>query len=529
MSMGQKASLAKAGKQWVKYKESADKAIAEGNYDLSESVLFAALTEAQDNFESTDFRYIYTLEKLAQSLWFLGRFDESVEYLEKLVDIHNQNSDKLEAIDNLTYSINLALAHHAARQNERAEAAYSNAINKCVQVFGDNHNCTVKIRSLLADLYQTMGYPDRANALNVLPTAMTSNDWLIVDTLKAIQTSLNPIHQTTGVSLPPTSNAGQSDRSFMPPPPPPMSTKQSQEPAPVVEEPAPAVQEQEPAPLPELSESSIPTYSEADEVAVPLRKSEVETIYHSNVQTAEVNIEKGDVEIAHYLFSINLKLLRYFDFDTILNIEALQNLIKVKQKMGLVDQAIDFAGELHELKKKQYGFDSIEASHSANELAGIYYGAAMYDSAIELTKECIGIYKKHHGEEHATIASSLHNLATLYHVQRQYSQAEDIYKQCLDMKNKVFGAQHPSTSRLLKSYAELLRETHREAEAEHMGQMAVGMITGSWKPVETEEEKPKEPEVERCEVCNADMEGQDLCPVCAFKKRKRGITAFTDL
>lgn len=127
--MIQKPSLEKASKQWLKYKESADKAISEGNYDLSESVLFAALTEAQEYFEETDYQLIYTLEKLVQSLWFLGRFDEAIEHCQKLVDIHERHPEELEPVNRLAYTINLAMVNHAARQFDQGDRYYLDAFN----------------------------------------------------------------------------------------------------------------------------------------------------------------------------------------------------------------------------------------------------------------------------------------------------------------------------------------------------------------------------------------------------------------
>lgn len=532
MTTRQKASLAKAGKQWVKYKESADNAIAEGNYELSESVLFAALTEAQDIFDKTDFRYIYTLEKLAQSLWFLGRFEDAMEYSQKLYDIHLSNINTLDAIARLTYTIDLALLQHATQRTEEAKKTYNEALIQCSPIFGDNHTCTNKLKSLLADLLNSSGDLQKAQQLGVNPTAITSNDWLSAETLKSIKGAggapgpvLEQEEQSSArVALPPKEETDPGSASFMPPPPPskvplkkPRVKKQK------------IIKVQERTDLPNVTPLDPQEYSkstkEFEGTPVPLLQSEAETIYFSNDHTAKETLEAGDAEKANHLYTINLKLLNFFDFENSKKLETLHNLLTAKQKLGLIDDALEIAPQILELKTQELGEFHLDIAHAANELAGIFYGAASYGEAINLTQKCIDIYRHNHGEEHESIASSLHNLATLYHVQRDYDKAEDTYKKCLKLKQKLFGNEHPSTSRLLKSYAVLLKETHREDEANHMSEMAAGMITGSWKalPELAESEKltavPEEPDSRLidCEVCNAPMEGKTICPACAHQ------------
>ena len=566
--MIQKPSLEKASKQWLKYKESADKAISEGNYDLSESVLFAALTEAQEYFEETDYQLIYTLEKLVQSLWFLGRFDEAIEHCQKLVDIHERHPEELEPVNRLAYTINLAMVNHAARQFDQGDRYYLDAFNLAKKVFGTEHIIVEKIRGLHADLLDKAGYTEKMQSLHIEPKVITTSDWLPSEVLKMIKDSLGSPAATPacssppsppqgqpggGIKLPPSSGASLPG-SMMPPPPPDLSTAQNVSSAPPVEgkesssrsashqddsaHGAPPIQ-QEPQVvdygegLPPVSATSTVVTPGPGEIAVCFSKAEAEAVFLSNQFTAKSNQESGDIEVAVLLQMINLKLLEQFEVKDDMLLETLDSLVQLKQQMGLTKDAVEYAKKAHELRIDLHGEGNIDVAHSANKLAGIYYSLGYLDEAVNLTEFCIKVYEDRLGAEHPSVASSLHNLATLYHVQKKYTKAEEKYKQCLELKNKIFGSNHPSTSRLLKSYAELLRETHREMEAEHMSTMAMGMITGSWKAISEEEIKEKEKqeaeEEANCENCKWPLKGQTTCQVCGHRPRKRPTTAFSDL
>lgn len=563
--MIQKPSLEKASRQWLKYKESADKAISEGNYDLSESVLFAALTEAQEYFEETDYQLIYTLEKLVQSLWFLGRFDEAIEHCQKLVDIHERHPEELEPVNRLAYTINLAMVNHAARQFDRGDRYYLDAYNLAKKVFGVDHIIVQKIRGLHADLLDKAGYTEKMESLHVEPKVITTSDWLPSEVLKMIKDSLGspaaaPVSSASapssvpqgqasaygGMKLPPSSGAPVPG-TMMPPPPPDLGKVRDTE---VKESPrktaaksasaqgAPPIQEEPEVVdysegLPPVSASNTAVTPGPGEIAVCFSKAEAEAVFLSNQFTAKSNQESGDIEVAVLLQMINLKLLEQFEVKDDMLLETLDSLVQLKQQMGLTKDAVEYAKKAHELRIDLHGEGNIDVAHSANKLAGIYYSLGYLDEAVELTEFCIKVYQDRLGEEHPSVASSLHNLATLYHVQKKYTKAEEKYKLCLELKNKIFGSNHPSTSRLLKSYAELLRETHREMEAEHMSTMAMGMITGSWKAISEEEIKEKEKqeaeEEANCENCKWPLKGQTNCQVCGHRPRKRPTTSFSDL
>lgn len=578
--MVRKASLEKASKQWLKYKESADKAISEGNYELSESVLFAALTEAQDYFKETDFQYLYTLEKLVQSLWFLGRFDEAIEHCQKLVDIHEKNENEVEPVSRLSYTINLAMVYHAAREYSLSDACYDKATNLGIEIFGGSHVIVEKIMGLHADLLDKAGMQEKLANLGTIPKVITTSDWLPSEVLRMIKDSLGQ-----EVVQPQTSSgSGGSDSSALRSAPP--SLRQNGSPfklppsstdiKPQAPPPPPEIKEtisssnqsgnmierlqkvsgqsrsqNTPPPLPDADDNSaeeietnLPPTSYTvsvnpgpGEIAVCLSKAEAEAIFLSNQHTARSNQDSGDIEVAVLLHSINLKLLDRLGLKNEMLLETIDALIQLKQLMGLNKEAVDLARSSFEIKKDLLSEDNIEVAHSANKLAGLYYSLGYLEEAVELSEYCLKLYTDQLGVEHASVASSLHNLATLYHVQKKYELAESKYKECLDLKNKIFGSNHPSTSRLLKSYAELLRETHREAEAEHMSTMAMGMITGSWKSITEEDLAQKdnapaasgEAEEELCENCKLPTEGQATCKICGHKSRRRSTASFGDL
>lgn len=539
--MGNQEASTKAGKQWLKYKNSADKAIEEGKFDLSESVLIAALMEAESSFKTTDFRYLYTLEKLAQSLWYLGKFGEAVEHCKTLVEIHEINSADLDAVDRLACTINLAMSYHTAKQFIQADEAYKKAIQLSVELFGENHFCSSQTRSLYADLLNTTGKNNEANSLGVAPRVITVNDWLDRTVLKkaahAPQTNqaginLPPSVQTNeaGISLPPTSGDTTQSASFMPPPPPSHSDQAA--PASPQETASPPAQNVQPAQQIESETANVSSQPPEDPnlVQISVSRKEAEAIYLSNRLTAQNNMDEDEPQLALAFYRINLKLVDQLNFSDDLLAESLESLTQISLQMGLHQEAAEHCKRVHQIMVNNLGPGDIGVAHIESRLASIYYTMADYENAVPMAKSCVDIYDQVGGESKPYLANSLHNLATLYHVQRNYDEAEQIYKRCLKIKNEVFGSDHPETARLLKSYAELLRETHREAEAKHMHNMATGMITGSWKAIDSKaaEAPPEEPEV-NCEVCNTPIKGNGNCSTCGFEPKRRRPTSFNEL
>lgn len=470
--MSKKGSLTKASKQWTKYRESADKALGERRFADAEAVLFAAMMEAAD-FDESDERFIYTLEKLAQCLWYQAKFLEAAEHCQKLVHIHEKD-EELSRGDLLAFKIDLALICHAARRLEEANIHYAKALELSRSLMGPNHQCTQKVQSLYADLLTAMGRKDEAAKLGVAPGVITVNDWIPSEVLNPPMTQSQETRQFAGSAV--TKAAGSN------------------------------------------SGGTGTAGADSAVMLISFGKEEAEATFQSNKYSAEMAMKNGQADFAERLLSVNLRLLEKFGVSGAPLSNALEALCEAKLAKGQLQDAAELYRRSHEIKEKALGKKDIIVAHSASKLASIYYQNSDFKNAEPMAKKSADIYETVHGKDHPDVACALHNLATLYHVQRKYAHAEQAYKKSLEIKNKVFGSDHPETTRLLKSYSELMKETHRDQEADHMSSMASGMITGSWKVVsmKTQPQLTEDARADRCDICDSKLNGATVCPTCGF-------------
>lgn len=452
--------LSKSSKQWVIYKDSALQALDEKRYDSAESSLIAALEECSD-FKETDARNLLTLEKLAELYWYTANFEQARIFCEQLVSLYKHNHS-LSRANLLAFSIDLAMIYHVSRDLDKAEKHYKSALDLTDKMLGSQHMCSTKVRSLYADLLSSRGDAAGAKALGANPKVVTIADWLGSNVLKL-----------------------------------PVSAEES---VPV--------------------EKQVATGTNKQVMLLSVTQPEAEAIYQSNLESAQNAENNGSFAYADCLYQINLNILKKFGVGGQILARAYEAVSRVKQKMGMVKDAIEYFQEAHKIKEMSLGSNHPVTAHSFGQLANFYYQLSDYENAEPLARKCADIYEKVFGEMHPEVACAIHNLATLYHVQRKYEHAETGYKRALDIKNKVFGPEHPETKRLMNSYAELLSQTAKKPDTDNGGSMDVetmGRITGSWKVMQVTKVQSLTQALEQsCDICGASLGGKDICPSCGF-------------
>lgn len=454
--------MGKSSQQWVKYKDSALKSLGEKRYDVAESSLIAALNECVD-FKATDARNILTIEKLAECYWCLGRFDQAIDYCEELVGLYEKN-ESLSRADWLAFLIDLAMLRHVSGDINGAEVAYKKAIKLADKLLGKNHMYSNKIRSLFADLLVAKGSDREATLLGVSPKVVTIRDWIPSKTLKL-----------------PTEDEEQS----------------------------------------RVEQAT--TGANKKVVLLSLGQPDAEAVYQSNNESAKKAEREGKFSFADKLYQINLQILQKFGVEGQTYAQTLESISAIKQKQGLLSEAIEFYQSAHDVKVNELGKVHPVVAYSFGQLANLYYQLPAYEGAESMARKCAEMYEKIHGKEHPEVACAIHNLATLYHVQRKYEHAEGAYKKALDIKNVVFGPEHPETKRLMNSYAELLSQTSVPATTDNgdtqpqRDEQHPGMITGSWKVMQVEDsESLMASNEDACDICGANLEGNTICGACGF-------------
>lgn len=123
--------------KWQDYKNSAEKALAEGKYEFAESLWYAALEEAMD-FEPTDRRRALCMERLCECLWFQQKFDDAEPLAKELVQIYTKVFGE-DHVDVAGMRANLGLLYVAMGKEELAEPILRNALETKRKSLGPAH------------------------------------------------------------------------------------------------------------------------------------------------------------------------------------------------------------------------------------------------------------------------------------------------------------------------------------------------------------------------------------------------------
>lgn len=552
-------------KRWEKYRVTAEQAQQEGMFEFAETAWTAALEQAED-FGDTDRRLAYTLEKMAECLWHQGKLTDAANHCKRVLKMYEKVLGAKHP-DVACFMGNLAMIYHARNMYPDAEGYYKKALEVKSQVLGPDHPDVKKLQGNYADLLFVTNREEEAAELKAGASLVTASDWRkttgaqfalespsqknppMSSQMAAEMAAPTPAPTPAAKATPPPGPSPTITPARPAPPPPPPRTlpQESQQGLQAMTMPNGTVVEapgamssqtlstirgnkaaaQKPKPVPHQGKSAPPPPSPGGKatpisasVPAPQAEPSKEELFDrwkilkdqaekaaamNSLQEAE-QAWVGALEIAEKIGEENPPLSY-----------TLYSLGDLKARQEVYDAAVTYHQRAYAVKKNVLGPHHLAVAASANSLARLFYYLRDYNDAEKMAMECIEIYEKVHGKEHPEVGGALHNLATLYHVQRKYTEAEPIYKQALDLKRKIFGAEHPETTRLLRSYADLLRATGREFEAQNLAAGSTGMITGSWKTIDIMETASLKAREDRCDICNAQLNGSEKCPKCGFE------------
>lgn len=123
--------------KWQDYKNSAEKALADGKYGFAESLWYAALEEAMD-FEPTDRRRALCMERLCECLWFQQKFEDAEPLAKELVEIYTKVFGEGH-VDVAGMQANLGLLYVAMKKEEQAAPLLYQALQVKTKVLGPAH------------------------------------------------------------------------------------------------------------------------------------------------------------------------------------------------------------------------------------------------------------------------------------------------------------------------------------------------------------------------------------------------------
>ncbi|MBX9669108.1 MAG: tetratricopeptide repeat protein [Candidatus Obscuribacterales bacterium] len=414
---------------WEDTIEDAEKALAEERFSSAQEALFRAMELAYE-FGEADNRFVYTLDKLAECLWYQGQLDEAENYCKQLIRIHESVLDE-DPINISSFFNNLALLKHAARSFNEAEKYYRRALKGKERGLGANHPDVLRIKSNYADMLRVMGRDEDAQAMSTSTRVVTVRDW---------QSSTVSRHLRAEKE---NAKARKAER--------------------------------------QLEQKRVDDWRDLNERKnVMLSVDEVLLLWQSIKHSADQARKDDDEANCEKLWNLALKLLETVADNSVELTYTLDTLAQMAHSKQDYDAAITFNKRSYELKLSILGTRNVLVAQSADMLARLYYLVSDYDGAEPYAKECLDFYERVNETGSVEAGCALHNLATLYHVQRKYEQAEPLYKSALDIKSKALGPDHPDTLRLLRSYGHVLSSMHKQSKIDSMNAQ---MITGSWKAI----------------------------------------------
>ncbi len=414
---------------WEETIEDAEKALSQERFHDAQDSLFRAM-ELAYVFGEADNRFVYTLDKLAECLWYQGQLDEAENYCKQLIRIHESVLDE-DPINISSFFNNLALLKHAGRSFNEAEKYYKRALKGKEKGLGSNHPDVLRIKSNYADMLRMLGRDDDAQAMSSSTRVVTVRDW---------QSSTVSRHLREEKE---TARAQKTER--------------------------------------QLEQKRMDDWRDINERKnVMLSIDEVLLLWKSIKQSAEKARQDDDEANCEKLWHLALKLLETVAENSVELTYTLDTLAQLAHSKQDYDAAITFNKRSYELKLSILGTRNVLVAQSADMLARLYYLVSDYERAEPYAKNCLEFYERVNETGSVEAGCALHNLATLYHVQRKYEQAEPLYKRALDIKSKALGADHPDTLRLLRSYGHVLSSMHKQNKIDAMNAQ---MITGSWKAI----------------------------------------------
>lgn len=172
--------------RWQGYKNSAEKAQAEADWQYAENLWYAALEESRE-YGPTDRRRALSLERLCECLWYQKKFDDAEPMARELVDIYTQVFGA-EHVDVAGMQANLGLLYVVMGKEAQAEPLLREALRIKRSALGAEHPDVQRLQST---------YEDVANKLKPLnsstPAAViTAKQWTKTGRFEAMKPVATP-------------------------------------------------------------------------------------------------------------------------------------------------------------------------------------------------------------------------------------------------------------------------------------------------------------------------------------------------
>jgi tetratricopeptide (TPR) repeat protein len=120
------------------------------------------------------------------------------------------------------------------------------------------------------------------------------------------------------------------------------------------------------------------------------------------------------------------------------------------------------------IREKMLGQDHPDTAQTLNNLAILYQKRRRFTEAEQFYQRTITIYEAKLGPDHRRLALALSNQAVLYIVQNKSAEAEASIKRAIAIKERQLGPNHTSVAETLEIYARILSNMGRSDEAEQM-------------------------------------------------------------
>jgi len=135
------------------------------------------------------------------------------------------------------------------------------------------------------------------------------------------------------------------------------------------------------------------------------------------------------------------------------SVECLKNLAISYEKLGNIDDAVNYYQRAADSTKDIFGRQSSEYAESLNDLADYYSKIYDYEKAIQLGEEILEITKEHSGKECLDYTSYLNNLAVYYSHVGKFEEAIQLGKESIDIITKVSGIENSDYAITLSNLA----------------------------------------------------------------------------
>lgn len=506
---------------WKEHKVAAEHAMSQGRLDLAETQWLIALRLAED-FDKSDKRFAFTLEKLAEFYFQRGKLDKAHLYCEQVLEVYSEILGP-NHIDVSCIAGNLAMICHARKNYRKAEKYYLQALEIKRELLGNDHPEVTKLRSHYADVLQLTDRGEEAEKLKAGATLVTATGWKKstgsfdaynfnkkvdaryfpgdppepAETVRKIFTTLdgsNPPPVITNPrkgkekgkkasagdvdslpstktlpaepTAPPPSAPPVAQQALPQAPPPPQAVKA--EPA-SVSAPAPPKSTPTPTPAPPPPASPPPPPPVEIKVAPP-RQGHLPT---APGQVTRQNLPAMPQEslTADPMEQVAARSPQAQENRILTKEEAeerwtrLKNVAESSQAAGnLKDceacwhEALEIAG--------LFGESDPKLSYTLESLANVKFMMEKYRPAEGYYKRAYEIKLKVLGPMHIAIAGSANSMARLYYHMCEYDQSEKFAKQCINIYEKTIGPDNPNVASSLHNLATLYHVQRKYNEAE---------------------------------------------------------------